>query len=582
MTTSASAATEPTAIRTNRAGETGPRRRCGRRHRSVTPLPASTRPTAWSASPAPANVASRTVRFSCRKRDQEPSGGLGVVGERLELGRRCARDVGARELAVPAVAARPDPGCGELERAGKRRQRVCVEDDPDAGAKRRLVGVAEQPEAGHVGDRVRRERPQRVGRVAVQLAHGGDRGLERAVRRASLAHRLEDEAGAERLRQQDGIAGLCAALPPHPVGVHRPDDGEPVLRLLVADRVAAGEDCPGLARRLGRSREDVTEHGDRQLLREGGDREREQRSAAHREHVVEGVRRGDPAERSRVVDHGREEVHREDDRRLSRRAGRPRRRPPGRGRRGDRAPPWGRSPRAAPRAGRRSTSRRTRRPSRGSSGPRRCSCPRVYGRPHGRCERIGAVPSALVTGGSSGIGLAIARMLHERGLRAHARRTHGRAARGGRGRARRDRRRGGRPQRGRLRAPGRDPSRDARRARRPRQLGRRGDRGPDRRHADQAVRPPAVGQPPRRVPRDARGAAGAARGTRLRREPRVDRRHDPDARARRLRRREGGARLAEPVARPRGGGGGRSRHRALPGVRRHADDDVDGDRRPAT
>jgi prolyl 4-hydroxylase len=39
----------------------------------------------------------------------------------------------------------------------------------------------------------------------------------------------------------------------------------------------------------------------------------------------------------------------------------------------------------------------------------------VYGRPHGRCERIETVPSALVTGGSSGIGLAIARMLRGEG-----------------------------------------------------------------------------------------------------------------------------------------------------------------------
>ena len=47
------------------------------------------------------------------------------------------------------------------------------------------------------------------------------------------------------------------------------------------------------------------------------------------------------------------------------------------------------------------------------------------------------MPSALVTGGSSGIGLAIARMLGRGGLRADARRAHARAARGCRSRARR-------------------------------------------------------------------------------------------------------------------------------------------------
>ena len=49
-------------------GSAGPRpappRRARQRHASETPLPDSTRPTAWSSSPAPAKVASRTARFS--------------------------------------------------------------------------------------------------------------------------------------------------------------------------------------------------------------------------------------------------------------------------------------------------------------------------------------------------------------------------------------------------------------------------------------------------------------------------------------------------------------------------------------
>jgi hypothetical protein len=60
----------------------------------------------------------------------------------------------------------------------------------------------------------------------------------------------------------------------------------------------------------------LPEHLDRQLLREGRDREREQRRAAHRENVVERVGGGDCTVVARVVDDRREEVEREDERPL--------------------------------------------------------------------------------------------------------------------------------------------------------------------------------------------------------------------------------------------------------------------------
>ena len=102
-------------------------------------------------------------------------------------------------------------------------------------------------------------------------------------------------AGAERLRQEERVAGLRAALRPDAVRVHGADDGEPVLRLVVADRVAAGEQRAGCAHLLVRGGEDRGQHLVRQLLRERGDRQREQRRAAHREDVVQRVRRGDRA-----------------------------------------------------------------------------------------------------------------------------------------------------------------------------------------------------------------------------------------------------------------------------------------------
>ena len=94
------------------------------------------------------------------------------------------------------------------------------------------------------------------------------------------------------------------------------DDGETVLRLVVADRVAACEDRARAADDLVGAREDLAQHLRRQLLRKCGDREREQRRPAHREDVVECVRRRDRAEVAGVVHDRREEVDREDERAL--------------------------------------------------------------------------------------------------------------------------------------------------------------------------------------------------------------------------------------------------------------------------
>ena len=158
--------------------------------------------------------------------------------------------------------------------------------------------------------------PKHVGSVAVELEHRLDRRVERARRGDSVALGLKHDAGAERLREEERVAGLRARLRPDRVRVHRADDREPVLRLVVSDRVPARENRARSAHALVRSGEDVSEHLDRQLFGKRGDRERHERRAAHREDVVQRVRRGDRAEGARVVDERREEVDGEDDRAL--------------------------------------------------------------------------------------------------------------------------------------------------------------------------------------------------------------------------------------------------------------------------
>jgi hypothetical protein len=77
----------------------------------------------------------------------------------------------------------------------------------------------------------------------------------------------------------------------------------------------AGQDRAGLSHLLVGGVENRRHSLLRQLLGELGDRQGQQRASAHREHVVEGVRRCDRPEVTRVIDKRWEKVEREDERR---------------------------------------------------------------------------------------------------------------------------------------------------------------------------------------------------------------------------------------------------------------------------
>ena len=115
------------------------------------------------------NVAVEHSAFVRGQRDQQAARGLRVVGERQQILRDAVRlDVRPGEVAVPGVAAGANAGRARPRARREERQLAGVELDPDAAPLRHLVRVAEQAEAGHVGDRVRLERSQHVGRLAVE------------------------------------------------------------------------------------------------------------------------------------------------------------------------------------------------------------------------------------------------------------------------------------------------------------------------------------------------------------------------------------------------------------------------------
>ena len=222
------------------------------------------------------------------------------------------------EPAVVARAAGLDAGAGEVERTVERGERRRLEHEPRARCPRHLEPVAEQPEARDVGRAADPVPDEDLGRRPVERAHLVDRGIEVGVGRPALASAAHEEARAEALRQQQDVAGPRAALAEQPVGMRGADDREPVLRLGVADRVAAGEDAARLADLRGRSLEHRRERRLREVLGERGDRQREQHPPAHREHVGQRVGGGDLAIRDRVVDERRKEVERAEDRQVVR------------------------------------------------------------------------------------------------------------------------------------------------------------------------------------------------------------------------------------------------------------------------
>ena len=169
-----------------------------------------------------------------------------------------------------------------------------------------------KPESGDVGARVhgvRRQLVNRVGRRAVQRAHRSHGFVGERRRRAIEFDGRSDDAGAERLGEEQNVAGARAAVGENPRGIDRSGDGVPEFDFLILHGVAAKQRDARFAQLVESAAKDFADGpGLEALFRERGDRERGQRPAAHRVDVADGVGRGDLAVDVRVVDDRREEV----------------------------------------------------------------------------------------------------------------------------------------------------------------------------------------------------------------------------------------------------------------------------------
>ena len=151
-------------------------------------------------------------------------------------------------------------------------------------------------------------------RLSVRIAPTA--AVERAVGRAPVALCLQHEPGAERLREEHGVAGRAPLLAQMPSGWTVPTTASPYFgsssrivcppaRIAPAARTASSAPAStSPSTSIGSSSGNAVTD------------ERQQRRATHGEDVVERVRGRDRAEVARVVDHRWEEVDREHERAL--------------------------------------------------------------------------------------------------------------------------------------------------------------------------------------------------------------------------------------------------------------------------
>ena len=131
----------------------------------------------------------------------------------------------------------------------------------------------------------------------------------------ALLQRRRQHADAERLAENQHVAGPRIGIAPNLLRMHQAHHDEAINRLDRIDRVAAGDRDPGIAARRFTAADDLPDHVDRQLVdRHRDERERHDRLAAHRVDVADRVGRGNAAEVVRLIDDRREEVGRGDDR----------------------------------------------------------------------------------------------------------------------------------------------------------------------------------------------------------------------------------------------------------------------------
>ena len=171
--------------------------------------------------------------------------------------------------------------------------------------------MPEQAEAGHVHPGADQFSLREFGADGIQARHQRDRFFRERRRGEAALDARGDDAGAERFREHEPIAGPRAGIRDHARRRDEAGHGEAVNRLGIANGVAADERAAGAFRHRRAAAQDRGDDLRRDEI--GGhahDVQGGERSPAHGVNVRERIGRGDLAVGKRVVHDGREEIHR--------------------------------------------------------------------------------------------------------------------------------------------------------------------------------------------------------------------------------------------------------------------------------
>ena len=209
---------------------------------------------------------------------------------------------------------RPPPGTLPWTRArtpAQERNRRRLDLERALAGRSDLRRVADQAKTGNVGARVHgigRQRLQRFARRAVQRRHGTDGSRNRLRRCAFELDGGRDDSGPERFCQKQLVAGLPAGIRPDLRREHFARHCVAELDLGVLHGVTAKQRHAGLRKLLQPAFEDGGQNRSIEVLGERGDRQRRERTSAHRVYVAQGIGGSDLTVHERIVDDGGEEI----------------------------------------------------------------------------------------------------------------------------------------------------------------------------------------------------------------------------------------------------------------------------------